>query len=178
MKRIFLSVIIFAAVILPSCITITNNYYGDKLGNSIIEFGTKAEETKKADAEPDESETSVSEAETDGQTAPTVPTETGEADTEATQAPTSTLKILSLTSPISVNQTATIKVCGKPNTEYDINVVYSSSASSAKGLENKTSDENGIVSWSWRIGPSVKAGNYNITVKGGGETVEVKIQVD
>lgn len=176
MKKIFLSVIVIMAVVFPSCITITNNYYGDKLGNSIIEFGTKSAGTEKA--EPDESDTSAPETENDGQALTSAPAETLDADTDSVQTPTATLKILSLTSPISVNQTATIKACGKPNTEYDITVTYSSSPSTANGLENKISDGNGIVSWSWRIGPSVKSGSYDITVKGGGETVETQIQVN
>lgn len=175
MKRIFLSVIVIMAVILPSCITINNNYYGDELDNSIIEFGTKAEETKKADANSQDSTHTSTEPATE-QTSPADQTVEADADTE--DAPSATLKIESLTSPISVNQTATLKVCGKPNTEYDIKVVYSSAPSSAKGLENKVSDENGIVSWSWKIGPSVKAGSYNITVEGGEESVETQILVN
>ena len=94
-----------------------------------------------------------------------------------TEAPKQVLDILSVTSPIGGGQNATLSAKGKPNTAYDIKVVYSSGESSAKGLEDKTSDANGNVSWTWKVGAKTKPGTYTITVKGGGETDTIKITV-
>lgn len=70
-------------------------------------------------------------------------------------------------------ETATITYIGTPFTSYSISVYYSSSSpSTAKGLERKTSDANGIVSWSWKIGSAVKPGGYRIVIEGGGEETE------
>lgn len=94
-----------------------------------------------------------------------------------TEAPKQVLDILSVSSPIKGGQNATLSAKGKPNTAYDIKVVYSSGESSAKGLEDKTSDANGNVSWTWKVGAKTKPGTYTITVKGGGETDTIKITV-
>ena len=94
-----------------------------------------------------------------------------------TEAPKQVLDILSVSSPIGGGQNATLSAKGKPNTAYDIKVVYSSGESSAKGLEDKTSDANGNVSWTWKVGAKTKPGTYTITVKGGGETDTIKITV-
>lgn len=94
-----------------------------------------------------------------------------------TEAPKQVLDILSVTSPIKGGQNATLSAKGKPNTAYDIKVVYSSGESSAKGLEDKTSDANGNVSWTWKVGAKTKPGTYTITVKGGGETDTIKITI-
>lgn len=94
-----------------------------------------------------------------------------------TEAPKQVLDILSVSSPIGGGQNATLSAKGKPNTAYDIKVVYSSGESSAKGLEDKTSDANGNVSWTWKVGAKTKPGTYTITVKGGGETDTIKITI-
>ena len=87
------------------------------------------------------------------------------------------IHLIYLSSPISKNQTAEIDILGLPFTEYSIEVFYATGKSSASGLENKISNENGKVSWSWKIGPSVKSGYYKIVVTGGGTSLETEIQV-
>ena len=179
MKRIFSLIIIIAVVLLPSCINlhITQHYYGDKLDNSIIDLITKDNEKEETDIEENTAETTLSDTENDVPN--TEDTELSpEENTDESQTPSVSLRITSLTSPLSPNQTATIEVIGKPFTEYNIDVIYSTAPSSAKGLENKISDENGIVSWSWKIGPSVKPGSYEITVVGGTETAKTQIQIN
>lgn len=73
------------------------------------------------------------------------------------------------------NSDAYVRVHGKPNTSYSITVMFPSGASKAKGVtgENRTqtSDENGYVSWDWRMGPRVQDGSrVTVTVSGGGES--------
>ena len=93
------------------------------------------------------------------------------------EAPKQVLDILSVTSPIKGGKNATLSAKGKPNTVYDIKVVYSSGESSAKGLEDKTSSASGNVSWTWKVGAKTKPGTYTITVKGGGETDTITITI-
>lgn len=65
------------------------------------------------------------------------------------------------------NEEVTLNVIGLANTEYDINVYYSSGVSKASGLENKTSDNSGYVSWTWKIGGKTNSGNYHVDLIGG-----------
>lgn len=88
------------------------------------------------------------------------------------------ITLTELTSPISNNQTATLSIVGMPNTEYSIEVFYSTVKSTANGLENKISDDLGVVFWNWKIGSRVKAGNYKITITGGGSILETELQIN
>ncbi len=72
---------------------------------------------------------------------------------------------------------ATVTIKGAPNTEYDITVKYSSGPSSAKGLENKVSDANGNVSWTWKVAKNTKVGTYTITVEGGGKEITINFTI-
>ena len=107
------------------------------------------------------------------------PTPTTEAPKPVAQAPAvqESLKITSVTSPVGGGQNATLTAIGKPNTEYSIKVVYSSGASTAKGLEAKKSNGSGAVSWTWKVGAKTKPGTYTITVTGGGESQKIQFTV-
>lgn len=59
---------------------------------------------------------------------------------------------------------ATFSFIGEPNTLYSITVYVKSGASGAKGLEPKTSDETGYVSWSWWVGSGSTPGTYRIVI--------------
>lgn len=59
---------------------------------------------------------------------------------------------------------ATLAFVGEPNTLYSITVYVKSGASRAKGLEPKTSDETGYVSWSWWVGENSTPGTYKIVI--------------
>ncbi len=87
------------------------------------------------------------------------------------------LEIVSITSPVTPGEKATVTIRGTPGTTYRITVVYSSGPSRASGLEDKTSDENGAASWTWRVGASTKAGVYTVEVTGGGQTVSAQFTV-
>jgi hypothetical protein len=73
---------------------------------------------------------------------------------------------------------ATIKIQGKPNTQYSITVYYSTSKSTAEGLEKKISDSNGYVTWTWKIGAKTKPGEHRIVIVGNGETFESLITIN
>ncbi len=76
------------------------------------------------------------------------------------------VSITSLTSPIVRNSMATVEIKGTPGTSYNISVFYSSGESTAEGLEPKTSDDEGRVSWTWKVGGRTKPGNYKISILG------------
>jgi len=189
----FLTVVFLITATMTSCVTI--NY--PQSGIAEIETSPKEpEETSElTDTLPiSETEETLTEevSVTDGETEKTPNPESESDAAVTTDSPKETedpeetsenlqdgdIRLISLTSPISPNRTATIDVKGKPNTEYDISVVYSTSESTAKGLENKVSDSYGFVSWSWKIGPSVKTGRYRIKITGGNSVFETYIQVD
>lgn len=86
------------------------------------------------------------------------------------------ITLVDITSPIGRNETATITIKGEPNTRYSIAVFYSSSESSAAGLEEHVSDSNGFVKWSWKIGGRTKAGEHSIVISGGGQRFETRIR--
>ena len=74
------------------------------------------------------------------------------------------LKLNNKSSRVSPGENAHISVTGKPNTEYSIIVDYPSGYSEAEGLYNKTSDSNGVVSWTWEVGTRTTPGTYPITI--------------
>jgi len=68
-------------------------------------------------------------------------------------------------------ETAVFTFKGKANVLYSVKVIYTSAPSTAKGLEDKFSDENGVVTWEWKISSRTAAGNgRHIIVNGNGET--------
>lgn len=74
------------------------------------------------------------------------------------------ISLVSLSNPIIKGENATIKIKGKANTEYKIKVMYKSGASTASGLEDKKSDQDGYVSWTWKVSERVTPGTYEIIV--------------
>ena len=113
-------------------------------------------------------------ADTLGPAAPTEPPETQ----PETQAPSQEgIQVLAWPETVGRNETATVTIQGLPNTTYSITVNYKSGPSSAQGLEDKTSDGSGQVSWSWKVSGRTSPGTFNITVSGGGETLTLPFTV-
>jgi hypothetical protein len=74
------------------------------------------------------------------------------------------IKLVSLSSPVSPGDDATIAVQTAPNASCLITVRYKSGPSKASGLVPKTSDSKGNVSWTWRVGSRTTPGKWPITV--------------
>ncbi len=119
-------------------------------------------------------------------TAPTAPAPTTPPATAPTAAPstpaettptTGGIQFIKWPEVISRNEIAEVTIQGKPNTKYSITVYYSSGPSKAKGLEDKTSDSNGLVTWTWKVGGKTAAGTFRIVVSGGGEQQTVNFTV-
>ena len=86
------------------------------------------------------------------------------------------ISLISVTSPVGRNEMSTVRIKGKPNTEYKIKVYYSTTASSAAGLEPKQSDGDGFVEWTWKVGPKTKAGDHRIVISGGDSKLETSFE--
>ncbi len=101
--------------------------------------------------------------------------ETGEAGSGT---PEQTLAPVSIPETVALGGKATVTVRGKANTEYSIRVTLpSGSQSKAAGLETKTSDENGTVTWEWTVASGTKAGEVQVSVTGGGETLNASFHI-
>jgi len=74
------------------------------------------------------------------------------------------VKIVSMTSPVTPGTDATVEAQTAPNATCTIAVEYASGASQASGLDQKTADSKGTVSWTWRVGPNTTPGKYPVTV--------------
>ncbi len=72
------------------------------------------------------------------------------------------IAIISLNSPAMRNQIVTLRAKGKPNTKYKLSVQYSTTWSSATGLGIETSDSEGYVEWTWKIGGKTNPRTNNI----------------
>lgn len=143
------------------------------------ENGTSAPEEPAADTTA--AKTTVSQAATDAPTtrAPMITqapvTTKAPSTTAAPTEPQNAIRLLSITSPVGRNETATLRIQGAPNTKYSISVFYSTAASEAAGLEDKVSGGDGIVEWSWKIGGRTNAGEHRVVISGGGESFETSI---
>ena len=112
---------------------------------------------------------------------------TTEEPTEApTKAPTETpteaqaenpIVFTNYTNYVEAGSNATVTIQGEPNTDYKIHVYYDNGESTAQGLEPKTSDANGVVTWEWKVGVNTTPGTHAITVEGGGTKNSVQFEV-
>ncbi len=87
------------------------------------------------------------------------------------------IQITEFTETAHKGETAKVSIQGLPNTRYQIHVTYESE-SQAKGLEEKVSDENGKVSWTWKIGTNTKTKEATITITGGENTITQKMKIE
>lgn len=90
---------------------------------------------------------------------------------------TSNINLVGLTSPISRGSDVTVSIKGLPNTNYDIDVIYSSGESKASGLEDKTSDSEGNVSWTFKVSSNVKPGTYEVKITDGEDSASYSLEV-
>ena len=86
------------------------------------------------------------------------------------------LKVAKEAGTVSNGDTATLSIQGKPNTKYRITVYYFSGPSRAQGLKAAVSDDNGEVSWSWKVGTMTAEGEHRIVISGGGEKIETSFR--
>jgi P2-related tail formation protein len=68
-------------------------------------------------------------------------------------------------------QQASVTVKTTPNAKGTIEVDYASGPSHASGLEPKTADSKGYISWSWEVGTRTKPGTYDVIITVNGQTI-------
>jgi len=98
-----------------------------------------------------------------------------------TSTPTGTndgsLKLVSSNVDVNPGDTASITIQTKPGTLANIEVDYSSGASHASGLEQKTSDVNGDVTWAWVVSTRTTLGDWKVIVTSNGNTLTETLHV-
>ena len=75
------------------------------------------------------------------------------------------LQITSFTQTVVRGEWATLRILGKPNTEYGITVYLKSGPSGNSALIPKISDSNGYVEWKWKIYKGTSIGKFRIVIK-------------
>ncbi len=89
--------------------------------------------------------------------------------------PSEDITIISYPKTARRNETVSVTIQALPNTKYHIVVNYKSGPSKSKDLDEKISDANGIVSWTWKVGAKSTAGTFDIIVKDDdGKSVKVQ----
>jgi len=74
------------------------------------------------------------------------------------------LQITSVTSSIVAGEKATVIAHTAPGAQCKISVYYTTTRSAAEGLQDKTAEASGNVSWTWKVGTDMAAGTYRIEV--------------
>ena len=88
------------------------------------------------------------------------------------------MQFVSETLKVHRNEYVTVTVQGKPNTTYTISVTYASGhVSEASGLGKAVSDENGYVTWTWKVGGRTGFGKSYFTVTDGETSVRYDFEV-
>jgi len=110
-------------------------------------------------------------------------TEKPEITTEPETAPMPSEDIIIVSYPKTAkrNEKVSLTIQALPNTKYHIVVNYKSGPSESKDLDEKISDSNGVVTWTWKVGARSAAGTFEIIVKddkGRSVKVEWTIVVD
>jgi hypothetical protein len=59
---------------------------------------------------------------------------------------------------------AHVRVYGRAGEQYRITVYLKSGASTAKGLEPKIADEDGLITWEWKVSSRTTPGDYRIVI--------------
>ena len=89
--------------------------------------------------------------------------------------PSEDITIISYPKTARRNETVSVTIQALPNTTYHIVVNYKSGPSKSKDLNEKVSDSNGIVTWTWKVGAKSAAGTFDIIVKDAeGKSVKVE----
>jgi len=88
------------------------------------------------------------------------------------------LAFVSVPNSVKRGEMASITVKGEPGEFCSIAVHLSGGVSKAKGLEPAETDENGFITWSWKISKQTKPGQVQITVVCGGKTANTTFIIE
>ena len=106
------------------------------------------------------------------------PTATPAPTAEVSRSRAAGIVIVDYSETVSRGARAFIEIQGAPNTEYTCDVEYKSGPSTADGLGTKSSNGDGIVRWSWKVGSRTSL-DYTPTIyiSGGGDSISVDFEV-
>lgn len=94
------------------------------------------------------------------------PTQNAPASNEEISEIKNGVSIVTKTTPVVVGNSATVMIQGTPGKKYSLDFYETSSKTAAyDGLENKTADSNGFVTWSFEIKNTCPVGNKKIIIK-------------
>ena len=79
-------------------------------------------------------------------------------------APALAVKVTKAPGSVAQGGTATVTISTTKGSSCDIDVVYYSGSSDAKGLETKTADSKGVVTWKWMVGRKTTKGKWPVTI--------------
>jgi micrococcal nuclease len=85
--------------------------------------------------------------------------------TSARAAELLSVALVSIASPVHQGNPATLSIKTAPGAACRITVTYKSGPSRAKGLTPKTSDSQGMVSWTWLVGSRTTPGTWPVSVR-------------
>ncbi|ACV57083.1 nuclease (SNase domain protein) [Alicyclobacillus acidocaldarius subsp. acidocaldarius DSM 446] len=72
---------------------------------------------------------------------------------------------------------ASVTIQTTPGALGTIEVDYKTGPSHASGLEPKTADSSGRITWEWRVGSSTTAGQWPVTIAVGGQSITLTLSV-
>ena len=75
------------------------------------------------------------------------------------------ITLVSLTSPISPKDDATLTIQVASGAVCDPGVIYKTGESGARGLDPKTAGTDGRLSWTWKCGSATTPGTYTVYVE-------------
>jgi len=81
------------------------------------------------------------------------------------------------TAVVSRNEDAIVRFSWQPGAAFNLSIRYSSGYGTADGLGVQTVNDEGFVSWRWRVGGRTALGNWPITITGNGETINLTLDV-
>ncbi|UNO50485.1 MULTISPECIES: hypothetical protein [Alicyclobacillus] len=88
-----------------------------------------------------------------------------------------TVQIVSSNLYVHHNQYASVTIHTSPGAHCTIEVVYKSGSSHAKGLDAKTAPSSGVVTWSWKIGPSTTLGTWPVYITANNTSIHTYLHV-
>lgn len=96
---------------------------------------------------------------------PTEPSEPTEQPNKPEQPPAeTTITLDDMSAQVMAGGEAHVRVYGRAGEQYRIKVYLKSGASSAKGLEPKIADGDGLIVWEWKVSSRTTPGDYRIVI--------------
>lgn len=80
------------------------------------------------------------------------------------------ISVISSSTVIKRGYNGRLSIRGKPVTSYTIIATYQEGNRILTSRRTGTTDKNGLLEWSWRVGKKTSPGTYPLIITGGGDT--------